>query len=107
MIKTSVKAAKRAGIKVGICGEMAAEPAYIPIILGFGLDEISVNMQVIPLIKRIIRETNFRDTKWMVDEILKFPTAEQIKSYIKQTLQNLPQTLSNIRYESLITSSHE
>lgn len=107
MIKTSVKAAKRAGIKVGICGEMAAEPAYIPIILGFGLDEISVNMQVIPLIKRIIRETNFRDTKWMVDEILKFPTAEQIKSYIKQTLQDLPQTLSNIRYESLITSSHE
>lgn len=96
MIKVSVEAAKKAGIKVGICGEMAAEPAYIPLILGFGLDEISVNMQAIPLIKRLIRETNFRDVHCMVNEILKLPTAIEIKNYVKQALQNFPQTLNNI-----------
>lgn len=84
MVKASVEAAKKAGIKVGMCGEMAAEPAYIPLILGFGLDEISVNTQVIPLVKRLIRDTNFREVSCMVNEILKLPTAIQIKDMLKK-----------------------
>ena len=46
---------KTNGIWVGMCGEMAGEPEFALLLLGFGLDEFSMSPVVIPEIKRIIR----------------------------------------------------
>ena len=45
-----------AGIPVAMCGEMAGEPLYTYVLLGLGLDELSMNAAAIPRVKRIIRK---------------------------------------------------
>ena len=65
---------------------MAGEPFYIPILLGFGIDELSMNALSILKVKRIIRATNYRVSQQLVEEVLKFPTANQAESFLKREL---------------------
>ncbi len=60
MIASVTEDAHNSGIEVAMCGEMAGEPLYIPFLLGIGLDELSMNVQAIPKIKRMVRE-NYRE----------------------------------------------
>jgi multiphosphoryl transfer protein len=54
MVQQTVQAAHAAGISVGLCGELAADTLATPILLGLGLDELSINPQSIPAIKQMI-----------------------------------------------------
>lgn len=62
-IKGIVDSAHAAGIKVSMCGEMAGEPAYVPILLGLELDELSMNAPVIPWVKKIVRAMSASEAK--------------------------------------------
>jgi phosphotransferase system enzyme I (PtsI) len=55
---------------VGICGEMAADPLFTQLLLGLGLDELSVVPAFIPKVKRTIRSTNLSEAKKLAEEIL-------------------------------------
>jgi len=83
MIKGVVEAGHRAGIEVAICGEMAADPAYIPIFLGLGLDELSMTPFYIPRVKKILRSSSYEDGKQLLDEISRLSTAAEIEDYVK------------------------
>ena len=61
MIKQVADVSKDKGIGVFMCGEMAATPHHIPLLLGMGMDELSMNPQSIPQIKRVIRSLNVKD----------------------------------------------
>ena len=50
-----MEAAHAAGIWVGICGELAANPQVAPLLVGLGLDELSVNALMIPQVKAVVR----------------------------------------------------
>ncbi len=63
LIKRVIVAAHEAGKWVGICGEMAGEPSAIPILLGLGLDEFSMNAAAIPEAKAIIRSLSLAEAK--------------------------------------------
>src|SRR5439155_19380437 len=63
LIRTVVDAGRKAGKWVGICGEMAGDPAFTKVLVGFGLDELSVPPAAVPKIKRLVRETSFDDAK--------------------------------------------
>lgn len=56
MIQQTVQAAHQAGIWVGLCGELAADPLAAPILLGLGLDQVSLNPQAIPGFKQAIAQ---------------------------------------------------
>jgi phosphotransferase system enzyme I (PtsI) len=86
MIKTVVDAGHGAGIPVGMCGEMAGEPLYVPILLGMELDELSMNTVAIPLVKKFIRSLNLKDCRKLAEDVMEFRTAEEIKDYVNQTL---------------------
>jgi phosphotransferase system enzyme I (PtsI) len=58
LIRTTVEAARAAGIWVGVCGEMGGDPYLTPLLLGLGLDEISAGAAVVPRIKYAIRHLN-------------------------------------------------
>ncbi len=86
MIRQVVEAGHRAGIEVAMCGEMAGEPSYMPILLGLDLDELSMNPLSIPQVKRIIRMSTIEEAREIVDEVFKFATAEEIHVYLRNRL---------------------
>ncbi|WP_245316284.1 phosphoenolpyruvate--protein phosphotransferase [Chelatococcus daeguensis] len=57
MIEMTCRAAREAGIKVGVCGEAAGEPDMIPRLLGWGVSELSMSPSLIPRAKKIVSET--------------------------------------------------
>ncbi|ALA19666.1 PTS sugar transporter subunit IIBC [Chelatococcus sp. CO-6] len=57
MIEMTCRAAREAGIKVGVCGEAAGEPGMIPRLLGWGVSELSMSPSLIPRAKKIVSET--------------------------------------------------
>lgn len=69
-IKRIIDESHKAGIDVGMCGEMAGDPYYTPVLLGLGLDEFSVASAQIPKIKRVIRNISFENAQRIAEEIL-------------------------------------
>ncbi len=82
MIQQTVKAAHNAGIRVGICGQLASEPKAVPILLGLLVDELSVNPQAIPAIKEEICRQSFKQTQSTIDVILQLDSAAAVKDYL-------------------------
>ncbi len=78
MIKHVADVSKDKGIGLFICGEMAATPHHIPLLLGMGMDELSMNPQSIPQIKRVIRSLNVKDAQSFVREALTMRTARGV-----------------------------
>lgn len=68
-IRMVIEAGHAAGKWVGMCGEMAGNPAFTRILLGMGLDEFSVPAAAVPRIKRLIREMSFEDAQKAVERI--------------------------------------
>jgi len=83
IIRWVVQAAHQAGIPVAICGEMAAEPAYAVVLLGLGLDELSMNPVSIPKVKKVLRMSRFEETQSLVEKIFQLKTASEIESYVR------------------------
>ena len=83
MIKRTADVAKDNGITVGMCGEMANQPLYAPLLLGMGLHELSMNPQAIPVVKRMIRSVRIADTHGIVKEVLKQPTALKVLAVLR------------------------
>lgn len=77
-IKTIVDAGHKAGIPVSICGEMAGEPLYIPLLLGFQLDSLSMNPQAVPRVKNLIRRSRASECKEFLHRALGMATAREI-----------------------------
>ena len=63
----TVDAAHRYGIWVGVCGEMAGDPVLVPLLLGLGVDELSVAPSLVPSIKFLIRRLKMEEAKKLAD----------------------------------------
>jgi phosphotransferase system enzyme I (PtsI) len=85
MLKQVADVAKEKEVKIFMCGEMAGTPHHIPLLLGIGLDELSMNSQSIPDIKRVIRLLNVADARSFLQEVLQMKTARSIFELIKAT----------------------
>ncbi len=89
IIKTVADAANKAGVSVGVCGEMAGEPEYALILLGFGLNNLSMNAFSILRVKRLIRSVSFAEARRICKTILGFATANEVESYIGSKMPGL------------------
>ena len=85
LIKNVVDAGHNAGKWVGMCGEMASDPAYTMILMGLGLNEFSVSPVQVPKIKKIVRSLNISDAKALVDDVLNSSSKEEILQRIKRS----------------------
>lgn len=84
LIKQVIDHGHDAGIWVGMCGEMAGEPLAIPILLGFGLDEFSMNPPAIPQAKEIIRKWDSKRAGSLAKQALVCQTPEDVETLVKK-----------------------
>lgn len=84
LVNHIVKEGKNQGVHVNICGEMAADTIAVPVLVGMGLDSLSVSPSAIPSIKRTIRSFAFKDAQKLVNEILKMKTENEIMLHIEK-----------------------
>ena len=87
MIRQTVDAGHNAGISVAMCGEMAGEPLYGMILLGLELDELSMNPTLIPRVKKIIRETTVAESKDLLQRVMNFSSAVEVREYVEKTMR--------------------
>lgn len=87
LIKGVVDAGHRAGIEVGICGEMAGEPLYALVLLGLGLDQMSMSSLSLLSVKRIIRAVNYSDAREIGCKALAFSTANEVEGFLRGEME--------------------
>jgi phosphotransferase system enzyme I (PtsP) len=85
----AVGAAKHAGKRVSICGEMAADPVCTLLLVGLGFDELSMGPFFIPVIKRLIRALDYQAAQSLADQVVSLPTVRQVKSLIFEAMRDL------------------
>ena len=78
LLKMIADGAHANGIWVGVCGEMAGDIALIPLLLGLGMDELSVGATLVPRVKRAVQSLATTECQNLVDEALKLQTPSQI-----------------------------
>ncbi len=86
LLRTIVEAGHSAGIWVGLCGEMGANPLAVPFLVGLGIDELSVSPVNVPVVKATLRAISFREAAELAAELVNLPTAEAIHSRLHDAL---------------------
>ena len=89
MIRQVVQEAKKAGIKISLCGEMAGDPLCIPILLALGLDELSLNARSIPLVKTIVRAIPLEQARYDFEQVLHLNTAMEVRDYLLKRMKKM------------------
>ncbi len=83
LIRMTVQAAAGQDCWVGVCGELASDAQAIGVLVGLGVDEVSVNARQIPLVKARIRELSQRDMSVRADKLLALGTAEAVREAVE------------------------
>lgn len=88
-IKMTIEAAKKAKIDVGLCGEMSSEPTLALLLLGFGLNELSMSPPSILQIKKLIRSVSFKDVQKLAKDVMQLSTACEVEEVSRSQLEKL------------------
>ncbi len=86
-IKLIIDSGHDAGIKVAMCGEMAGNPLATVMLLGMGLDEFSAVSSMLPVLKKIIRGTNYKNARKFSRQLLRMDSADEIKDALNDYLK--------------------
>ena len=81
-IRSIIRAAKEAKIPVGMCGEAAADPALIPLLLEFGLDEMSVSASSILKTRKIVSQWSQKETAEVEQKAMQLDEPQAVEEYL-------------------------
>lgn len=84
LIKLVINNAHKEGKWVGICGEMASDLRAIPILIGMGIDELSMSAGSIPKVKNLIRNLNYEHCKIIAEKVLNLSSPKEIEEFLKK-----------------------
>jgi len=84
LIKHTVDVGHEHGLWTGVCGEMAGNPLLVPLLLGLGVDELSVNAPGVPLVKDVIRSLRFSQAEELGQAALRSGSAEEVLENCRQ-----------------------
>lgn len=87
LIKQVVDNGHHLKLWVGCCGEMAGDPAVVLLLIGFGIDEISVSPVFLPKVKQVIRSVSYEQAKTIAVQSLQFQTGQEVKDYVTGQLK--------------------
>ncbi len=89
LIHQVVKSANRAKIEISLCGEMASEVEYTPLLLGMGFTTLSLAPPMIPEIKKIIRSLTQEKCHEIARKSLQMDTDKQVISYLREEVRKI------------------
>ncbi|MGC8604341.1 MAG: phosphoenolpyruvate--protein phosphotransferase [Desulfomonilaceae bacterium] len=84
LIRQVVNAGQAYGVTVAMCGEMAGDPVNVPILVGLGLDELSMNALSIPLVKKLIRSISYDDCLELTHQAFQMQSAQEIHGFLER-----------------------
>ena len=82
LIGMTVEAAHAHGKWVGVCGELAADALAVPMLVGLGVDELSVSARSIALVKARVRELDFAACQQLAKQALMLPGAHEVRAFV-------------------------
>ncbi|RPI81268.1 MAG: phosphoenolpyruvate--protein phosphotransferase [Chloroflexi bacterium] len=89
LVQQVIEAGHRSGKRVGMCGEMAGEPLAVPLLIGFGLDDFSMNPSAIPEAKQIIRSIRRDEAELLARQALNETDPKDIQAMVSRFLSKL------------------
>jgi phosphotransferase system enzyme I (PtsI) len=87
LLENIVNAANARGIAVAMCGEMAGDPVNIPILLGLGMEELSMNALSIPMVKKLIRAVTMEQCQELTNEAMQMQDSIEIRRLLEAWIQ--------------------
>lgn len=86
LIAGVVDAAHKNSIPVSVCGEMASQLSCVPLLVGMGVDELSMNIHSIPKVKKLLNTITEKDSKEILENSLKLKTEFDIRTYVRKVI---------------------
>ncbi len=83
-LKSIIDSGHRAGIPVGVCGEMAGDPIYSPLLFGLGADELSATPAYLPEIKHLIRKIRLSDAQELAGRTIQASDPHSIDRHLRE-----------------------
>ncbi|MCX6935376.1 MAG: phosphoenolpyruvate--protein phosphotransferase [Verrucomicrobia bacterium] len=87
LIRQVVEAARQNGIWVGVCGEMASDVVMTPILLGLGVDEMSMGSVALPRVKKAVQSLHYGECQALADRLIKMDSGEQTRKVLAELAQ--------------------
>ena len=87
-IRHIIDAGHRKGVWVGMCGQMAGDPLATVLLVGLGIDELSVIPSVLPEIKKVILSIKYKEAKKVADKSLAMSTEQEIREHLSSIIKN-------------------
>ena len=82
LIKSAIDGAHKNGILCGMCGEAAGDVKFIPLLVGLGLDEFSMNANKILKARKLITDLDFEECKQLANKVLQLDSTESVKKIL-------------------------
>ena len=83
LIKLSADSAKKVGVPISVCGEMAGDTIFTSLLLGMGINKLSMSVSRILKVKQFIKNVNYNEVKKISNEILAEDDSVRIKQILK------------------------
>jgi len=84
-----VNVARGAGKQACICGEMASDPITTLLLLGMGLDQLSLSPLFIPVVRKIVRGANYQTARHIAHDVMEMSSVQEIKGYLIERYRDL------------------
>jgi phosphotransferase system enzyme I (PtsI) len=84
LIQFTTEAALRCSKPVSVCGEMASNPSYVPLLLGLGVRQFSMNAASLPRVKQVVRAVSLSACRLLAEQVMREPQADGIKALVAE-----------------------
>jgi phosphocarrier protein FPr len=89
LIRAAVRAAASAGIPAAVCGELAGVPAAAPLLIGLGVEELSMSPPAIPRVKEAVGGISFEEARRLADRALTLESAAEVRELVAESFPRL------------------
>ncbi len=89
MIKRTIDAGHNENIRIGLCGEISSEPYLAFLLLGMGIDDLSMSASSILQIKKLIRSVRLSDAQRLAEEAMSLSTSQEVEEYVTAKVKEL------------------